>query len=197
MRNVIFRGLVAAALGTAVLGASIVAASAQVARPQPALAIGDGNNQSELLTLVRGGGGGGHGGGGGGGMRMGGGGGGFAMRGGGGGDFAMRDRSARSFAMARASNQGRFVGNNMRRRFDHDHDGDHNHHFRCFNGRCFPFFALGVGVGAYAADYPYYYDNSYYAAGNDAVAYCASRYQSYDPASGTYLGYDGLRHPCP
>ncbi|MGH6739994.1 MAG: BA14K family protein, partial [Bradyrhizobium sp.] len=23
------------------------------------------------------------------------------------------------------------------------------------------------------------------------------RYRSYDPASGTYLGYDGLRHPCP
>jgi hypothetical protein len=27
--------------------------------------------------------------------------------------------------------------------------------------------------------------------------YCASRFRSYDPASGTYLGYDGLRHPCP
>jgi hypothetical protein len=27
-------------------------------------------------------------------------------------------------------------------------------------------------------------------------AYCAQRYKSYDPASGTYLGYDGLRHPC-
>jgi BA14K-like protein len=27
-------------------------------------------------------------------------------------------------------------------------------------------------------------------------AYCARRYKSYDPASGTYLGYDGLRHPC-
>ena len=24
----------------------------------------------------------------------------------------------------------------------------------------------------------------------------AQRYKSYDPASGTYLGYDGLRHPC-
>ncbi|MGA7941219.1 MAG: BA14K family protein, partial [Bradyrhizobium sp.] len=24
----------------------------------------------------------------------------------------------------------------------------------------------------------------------------AQRYRSYDPASGTYLGYDGLRHPC-
>ena len=28
-------------------------------------------------------------------------------------------------------------------------------------------------------------------------AYCASRYRSYDPASGTYLGYDGVRHSCP
>lgn len=32
---------------------------------------------------------------------------------------------------------------------------------------------------------------------NDAIAYCAQRYRSYDPASGTYLGYDGNRHPCP
>jgi uncharacterized protein RhaS with RHS repeats len=31
----------------------------------------------------------------------------------------------------------------------------------------------------------------------DATAYCMQRYRSYDPASGTYLGYDGLRHPCP
>jgi hypothetical protein len=28
-------------------------------------------------------------------------------------------------------------------------------------------------------------------------AYCSQRFRSYDPASGTYLGYDGLRHPCP
>ena len=32
---------------------------------------------------------------------------------------------------------------------------------------------------------------------NDAVTYCAQRYRSYDVASGTYLGYDGNRHPCP
>jgi hypothetical protein len=31
----------------------------------------------------------------------------------------------------------------------------------------------------------------------DAVGYCLSRFKSYDPASGTYLGYDGYRHPCP
>ena len=34
-------------------------------------------------------------------------------------------------------------------------------------------------------------------ASQDAVAACAARFHSYDAASGTYLGYDGLRHPCP
>ena len=28
-------------------------------------------------------------------------------------------------------------------------------------------------------------------------SYCAARYGSYDPVSGTFLGYDGFRHPCP
>jgi len=27
-------------------------------------------------------------------------------------------------------------------------------------------------------------------------AYCARRYRSFDPASGTYIGKDGVRHPC-
>ena len=28
------------------------------------------------------------------------------------------------------------------------------------------------------------------------LAYCSNRFKSFDPASGTYLGYDGVRHPC-
>jgi hypothetical protein len=55
---------------------------------------------------------------------------------------------------------------------------------------------------------PGYYDDQYYddssvvavapaPGGDDAVAYCTQTYRSYDPGSGTYLGYDGLRHPCP
>ncbi len=51
---------------------------------------------------------------------------------------------------------------------------------------------------------PYYYGpGPYYAPGyvaalpGDAVGYCMQRFRSYDPRSGTYLGYDGLRHPCP
>src|SRR5262249_35688314 len=35
-----------------------------------------------------------------------------------------------------------------------------------------------------------------YSAGGDE-SYCRQRFRSYDPASGTYLGYDGLRHSCP
>jgi hypothetical protein len=29
------------------------------------------------------------------------------------------------------------------------------------------------------------------------VAYCQHRFRSYDLASGTYMGYDGMRHSCP
>jgi hypothetical protein len=84
---------------------------------------------------------------------------------------------------------------------------------------------IGGGVAAsqpwYGYDYDYSpgynsygYDPGYYSYGYDPgygyapggyvapapggdVAYCEQRFRSYDPASGTYLGYDGLRHPCP
>ena len=73
------------------------------------------------------------------------------------------------------------------------------------------------GDYAYAPGYRYGHGNSYndyayspgyrsswgpsytyeYSSGGDDVAYCKQRFRSYDPASGTYLGYDGQRHPCP
>jgi hypothetical protein len=31
--------------------------------------------------------------------------------------------------------------------------------------------------------------------GNEAGS-CAQRFHSFDPATGTYLGFDGARHPC-
>jgi hypothetical protein len=80
-----------------------------------------------------------------------------------------------------------------------------------------------IATGDYGYGYePYYYGDNYaYDSGYDSYAYdtgpvvgfeqpvpvegpvvgdasyCAQRYRSYDPASGTYLGFDGLRHPCP
>jgi hypothetical protein len=76
-------------------------------------------------------------------------------------------------------------------------------------------FATGAIIGGalaapYYYGYPYPYYGGYYQApayygppvyapppGGDAVAYCAQRFRSYDPRTGTYLGNDGARHPCP
>jgi hypothetical protein len=66
-------------------------------------------------------------------------------------------------------------------------------------------YAYYGGPGYYT---PGYSDDQYYddggvvavapaPAGGDDVGYCMQTYRSYDPSSGTYLGYDGLRHPCP
>ncbi|MDQ2078614.1 BA14K family protein [Xanthobacteraceae bacterium Astr-EGSB] len=57
-----------------------------------------------------------------------------------------------------------------------------------------------IGSAIVGATQPYGYGGRpgyVVAPGGDAVAYCAQRFRSYDPGSGTYLGYDGLRHPCP
>jgi hypothetical protein len=65
-----------------------------------------------------------------------------------------------------------------------------------------PWYGYDYSPGSYGYD-PNYYDYSYApggyvaAAPDQDVAYCMQRFRSYDPASGTYLGYDGLRHPCP
>jgi hypothetical protein len=37
-------------------------------------------------------------------------------------------------------------------------------------------------------------NNSYAMSPDDS--YCAQRYRSYDPVSGTYMGHDGRRHSC-
>ena len=89
-----------------------------------------------------------------------------------------------------------------------------------------PGFAAGVAIGSapawgggygyddYAYSPGYSFDNGYAYDDGDAYAddgyaaapaassdsddqYCMQRYHSYDPGSGTYLGYDGERHPCP
>ncbi|MDA9421309.1 BA14K family protein [Bradyrhizobium sp. CCBAU 53380] len=90
--------------------------------------------------------------------------------------------------------------------------GHHWHHRR---GGFWPGFAAGAAIGGlgsyayYGGGYGYYDDPYYYGyydeptvavvqdGGGDSAAYCAQRFKSYDPASGTYLGYDGQRHPCP
>jgi hypothetical protein len=45
----------------------------------------------------------------------------------------------------------------------------------------------GVGFGAPAAE----------PIAPSGTANCQARFRSFDPASGTYMGFDGTRHPCP
>ena len=113
--------------------------------------------------------------------------------------------------------QGQFAQNRTGR-FDRGEFRDRDRDGRFGRGAGFVTgLAVGsaFGYGAYAD--PYYYGDDYaYSDGYDAgydtgypvdtgvvvssagadPSYCAQRYRSYDPASGTYLGFDGLRHPC-
>jgi hypothetical protein len=73
---------------------------------------------------------------------------------------------------------------------------------------------LATGSGATALRFPddvYYYSgvtrgygytpshhfHRWLSAYADPVTYCARRFRSYDPVTGTYVGYHGIRHPCP
>jgi BA14K-like protein len=176
--------------------AAILALVLPLVTPEPSFA--------QAPPGARGGGGGGRPAGGGGGFRAGGGGGGFRAGGGaaiarppgggGGGGYAYRGGGG---GYAYRGGGGYYRG----------------------GGGFIPGAVAGAVIGgAIASQYPYgyggyygapgpaYYDDQYYddgavavapAPGGDDAAYCAQRFRSYDPGSGTYLGNDGLRHPCP
>lgn len=66
------------------------------------------------------------------------------------------------------------------------------------------YYDTGPAYVAGAANYDDQYDDDsgvtvaeVPATGGGDVAYCMQTYRSYDPQSGTYLGFDGYRHPCP
>jgi BA14K-like protein len=110
----------------------------------------------------------------------------------GGGNFAASNRQS----FAATNRTGNWARGNWsgRRNFS-----DFRRH-RGFRGTAFAF-GFGPTYYDYSYDYGYYpYDDdayAYVAPGDDSAGYCAQRYRSYDPSTGTYLGYDGLRHPCP
>jgi hypothetical protein len=137
--------------------------------------------------------------------------------------FGSASPAGRSFGSASPSVQtgnGAFAGRSYAgRSFRHDHDRGG----RGWIGPAAGFVAGAAATGAYYGGDNGYYDNGYqdngYAAygydddaapvygapiygapayaGDDGVSYCVARFRSYDPASGTYLGNDGLRHSCP
>ena len=136
--------------------------------------------------------------------------GGAAVRGPVGGGAPMTGATHGATNFAAAPNAGapanHFAANGWNGHVAGNRDFDHFHRFN--RG---PSFGFGFGFGApyyddYAYDdYPYYdtyayYDEPYVTEGATIVpdqAYCVAHFRSYNPATGTYIGYDGLPHPCP
>ena len=151
------------------------------------------------------------GGGGGGGMRPGGGGGGQGFRGGGGG--APIPGGGGGFRGGGGAPGVVYGGGGHRGGYGGG--GGYQRHYGG-GGGLIPGAVAGAVIGGaiasqgyyggpgYYAPAPGYYDDGYVedgavavAPGGDDVAYCMQTYRSYDRRSGTYLGNDGYRHPCP
>jgi len=73
----------------------------------------------------------------------------------------------------------------------HRHHGYHGHRRGVGAGAVIGGLAAGAIIGGAIAS------SQAQAQANQAAAYCAQRYRSYDPASGTYLASDGYRRSCP
>lgn len=68
---------------------------------------------------------------------------------------------------------------------------------RGYYGRGYGGTAAGVGIGLAAGAIIGGAIAASSAQAQQNAAYCAQRYRSYDPRSGTYLNRDGNRYPCP
>jgi hypothetical protein len=133
------------------------------------------------------------------------GGGGFAVRQGGGSGLVARQGGGGGVPGQRYSGGGGYRGG-YAGGYHRDGDRDRN------RGFIIPGAVAGAVIGGAIASQGYYggpgYDDGQYyddsaavavapQGGDDAVAYCMQTYRSYDPQSGTYVGFDGQQHPCP
>ncbi len=118
----------------------------------------------------------------GGGRRHGGGGGGWSRHGGGGGNWSRHSG-----------------GGNWSRRGGHGWYGRRGHRGYWRDGYWvgLPFLAYGLGAYDYNDDYYDGYYDSYPYDSDAGYARCEARFRSFDPHTGTYMGYDGHRHRCP
>lgn len=93
--------------------------------------------------------------------------------------------------LAGATSASNDVTNVQYRRYHGHHHGYYGHR-RGYGGT-----AAGVGIGLAAGALIGGAIAASQAQAQQNAAYCAQRYRSYDPASGTYLNRDGNRYPCP
>ena len=88
---------------------------------------------------------------------------------------------------------GRRHGGHYGRHWDNRRHWGHGGHWG-HSGPYWPYYG-GWGYGGYYG-WDNEYETPYYNYGGSHVRWCLNRYRSYDPASDTYMGYDGRRHYC-
>jgi hypothetical protein len=128
-----------------------------------------------------------------------------------------QNRAAVGAPQARSGNWQGSGGNWQGNRGGNWNGGSRNYRGGGYGGGYIPGAVAGAVIGGAVAANSYgyyggpgyynqgYYDDGYYDEGAVAAvpgdggdeAYCRQTYRSYDPRSGTYLGNDGQRHPCP
>jgi len=87
-------------------------------------------------------------------------------------------------------------------RYYRSYDPNYDPYYRTYEPGFWPGEVAGdivggaIGTAGAIATAPFRSPREAYAMGG-GPEYCAQRYRSYDPASGTFMGYDGLRHRCP
>ena len=120
----------------------------------------------------------------------------------------MRASRNDSDRVSRASRSGDRIDRSDRRRFDRAdrrrwdrwdrrrwaNRWHHRHHSGYW--RDYAYWGSGIGLGL-ALTAPYYAYRPVYYTVEDWETYCRNTYESYDPVSRTYLGFDSLRHSCP
>ena len=95
-----------------------------------------------------------------------------------------RDSGLNSAVIANGAEQVQY------RRHHHHHPRHYNHRRGPSTGAIVGGLAAGAIIGGAIAA------SQAQAAANQRHAYCAQRYRSYDPASGTYIGRGGQRYYC-
>jgi hypothetical protein len=107
-------------------------------------------------------------------------------------------RAAASTAAPSIQSQVTEVGYRGYRNFNAPHrSGHHGQAYRGGHGWRYGGAAIGAGAVGLAAGALLSEAAASPPAMEEDVAYCANRFRSYDPSTGTYLGYDGIEHPCP
>jgi hypothetical protein len=104
----------------------------------------------------------------------------------------IRNADGRHYGSGQPKRHSHYDPKHHGHRYKHKHDKYRYYHDGWWYG--WPWWTgIGIGIGIGWGDY---WDEPVYGAYGAHEEWCLRRYRSYDPATDTYLGYDGRYHRC-